>query len=194
MKKICLTILFLFIFAASASAETQNIKIMALESFSTENPSKFFRAEIIEDKEFSGELLEQGTIVEGQVTRVENPKRGKQNAYFVFLPYIVIHGEEIITADKPLAVAKVIGYSPIDTKKLVGRVFKTAANFVVKGASVGLSFIEGVAKAEDGERLQSGFVNIYNDSPLSYIEPGRELNIEPGDILILKLKKIEHIN
>lgn len=190
MKKIFLTILFSFIFGLPVSAKTQTVKIIALSDFSTESPSHLFRAEIIEDKEFKGELLESGTIIEGLVTRVENPKRGKQNAYFVFLPYIIFHDEQMVVSQKPFAVAKVVGYSPIDTKKLVGRVFKTAANFAIKGASFGISFVEGAAKAEEGERIQSGLVNIYNDSPLSYIEPGKDLNIEPGDILIIKLKEI----
>lgn len=191
MKKIALTILFLVIFAVPTSAKTKTVKIMALTDFSTENPSPLFKAEIIEDKEFKGELLEAGTIVEGQITRVANPKAGKRNAYFVFLPYIVIRDEETIIVDKPLAVAKVTDCRPIDTKKLTIKAIKTSTNFIFKGMSMGISFVEGAVKAEENQRIQSGLINIYNDSPLSYIETGKELNIKPGDILILKLKEFE---
>ncbi|HNW26741.1 MAG TPA: hypothetical protein PKI94_08140 [Candidatus Gastranaerophilaceae bacterium] len=189
MKRFFLTILFLFVFALSASAKTQTVKVMALSDFSTQNPSPTFRAEIIEGEIFKGDFLDSGTIVEGRVIRIESPKFGKQNAYFVFLPYVLTQNGKTTTTKEPMAVAKVVGYSPVDTKKLVGKVFKTAANFVVKGASLGISFVEGAAKAQEGDRFQSGLVNVYNDSPLSYIEPGKELNIEPGDILILKLSE-----
>jgi len=192
MKKKFLIFTFgLFLLTSNAQANTDTIKVMSLEQFSTQNPSSDYKVQTIEREKLSdGTFLETGTIISGHVVRVKPPKRLKRNGYFEFVPDTFSYDGETQIIEKSDMIAKVVGYKPIDPKELAFSAVKTAAGFAVKGATQGISFVEGVAQAENGDRLKSGFINVYKDSPLSYLEVGSELNVNVGDILILKLKKI----
>lgn len=191
MKKFLVIIAFILL-SPGSSVQAETVRVRALEKFSTERPSDTFRAEVIETEIFeNGFILHQGSVISGKVVYVAPPKRGKRDAYFEFLPTSLTYEGITKTAKKPMAIAKVAAYSPVDTKKLVGKAVKTAANLFVKGVSLGISFAQGVAQADDGEnRFVSGVEKTYKDSPLSYIEVGDELNIDVGDELVLIIQKI----
>lgn len=191
MKKILLVFTFLLFFTAS-KAQAETLKVISLEKFSTANPASTYSVQTIEKKEFkNGMVLEAETIIAGKVERIQPPRRGKRNAYFVFIPTSTTYNGITKTSEKPIIMAQVVGYKPINPTGMVYSVAKKAVGFAVKGASLGISFVEGVAQAEDGTRIKSGFIKTYKDSPLAYVEIGTELNIEVGDTLILKLKKIK---
>lgn len=189
MKRfIFFTVIFLCL---SNSVQAKTIKVESLENFSTENPSSTYSVKVVDREEFkNGKVLEAGTIISGHVVRVQGPQRGKRNGYFEFIPASATYNGVTRTAQNPIVIARVVGYSPIDPKDLAIKAVKSAAGLTVKGASQGLSFVEGVAKAEEGSRLKSGLVNVYKDSPLSFLEPGSELEVKKGDILLLKIKKL----
>lgn len=191
MKKF-LFILFLFSFLIlPVEAKATTIKVVALENFSTEFPLESFNVQTIETERFkNGIVLEEGTILAGKVTKIEKPKRGRRDARFEFVPTHISYNGKTKTLKEPMFVAQVIGYTPIDTEKLVISAAKTTAGFFVKGISQGISFTQGLVEAEEGERLKSGFVRMYKDSPLSFIDVGDELKIDIGDVLLLKLRKI----
>lgn len=191
MKKFLFVIVFILLFMGS-NVYAETVRVKALAPFSTQNPSAIFTAEVVETEVFkSGFILYSGSVISGKVVYVAPPKRGKRDAYFEFLPTSFTYEGVTKTAKKPMAIAKVVAYSPIDTKKLAGKAVKTAASLFVKGASLGISFVQGVAQADEGEnKIISGVEKTYKDSPLSYIEVGDELNIDVGDELVLIVKKI----
>ena len=70
----------------------------------------------------------------------------------------------------------------------------TVGDYFVKGLSICYSFVEGVVKNEkDDNRLKSGVKNAYEESPLSLISEGEQLDIKVGDdfYLVFKTKEDE---
>ena len=75
------------------------------------------------------------------------------------------------------------------------KVIKSAAlmvgNYFVKGLSIGVSFVEGFAKNEKDNRFKSAVANAYEESPLSYVSEGEQLDIKVGDDFYLVFKTEE---
>ncbi len=192
MKKFLL-LLFSLIFMQNAQAFAVSVKAVSLDNFSTSDPKTSFCVQVLESKELQQDyLLRTGTIITGHITNIEHAKRGKRNAYFDFIPTAVTYQTKTNQISKPNYILRVVGYAPVDKKEMIESVAKGAAGFIVAGASQGISFVQGATQAEDGSRLKSGFVKMYKDSPLSYIEEGQELNVSKGDLLIIKFKKFNY--
>lgn len=191
MKKFLLILVALmFLFGVEVQAKT--FKVLSVDKFSTASPSNTYKVQVIEREELSdGSVYEAGTIISGNVIKIKNPTRGKRDAYFEFVPTEITLNNKTQTIQDPKVYAKVVGYAPIDPKAIAGQTIKGAIGFVFKGASEGISFIQGAVKNENGNPLKSGFVKLYKDSPLAYFEEGKELNINEGDLILLKLKKIK---
>ncbi len=190
MKKILLILTCLFFFIGNA-ANAKSVRVIALEDFSTLNPSETYKVQLLEKEELKdGTIFEAGTIINGQVIKIKNAKRGKRNAYFEFVPTSYTYNHETKTINTPQYYAKVVGYAPVDTKKIVESAAKSTVGFFFKGASQGISFIQGVAQADEGERIKSGFTQMYLDSPLTYIEEGAELEVNIGDLIVLIFKRL----
>ncbi len=189
MRKIIFS-LICFVFFAATTAQAKSIRVISLEDFSTASPSDTYKVQIIEREELKdGTVLEAGTILIGDVIKVENAKRGKRDAYFEFIPTSYISNMTTQKIEDTKYYAKVVGYAPIDKQAIAESAAKSAVGFFFKGVSQGISFVQGVAQAEDGSRIKSGLVKIYKDSPLTYIEEGSELNVKPGDLIVLIFKK-----
>lgn len=183
MKKILNFLLVIFFLSAQAIAA--NIKIMSLQNFSTSSPPKYYKAKIVETEMLKdGFLFEENSVICGEILEVVSPKRGKRDAYAILSINKVMIGPHQEKLRSPY-LAKVVGYEPLNPKKVAFSLATTAAGFVVKGATQGITFIQGVAQNEEGNRLKSGVVNVYKNSPLSFIEPGEQLDVEVGDILLL---------
>lgn len=190
MKKYLLLTLFI-IFLFSSYAEAKTLKVVSLKSFSTEFPASTFEVQTIQKEFITTDLtLEQSTVISGIVLRVEPPKRGKRNGYFEFIPTEITYRGVTQKIEHPIIVAKVLGYNPINPKELTFNVARKAANFFFKGAISAIEFVDGAIEAENGQRIKSGAIKVYEDSFLSYVEAGKELKINRGDILTLKIKKI----
>lgn len=58
----------------------------------------------------------------------------------------------------------------------------------MKGLSIGYSAVEGAIKNEKDNRFKSSVNEVYQDSPLSYVEKGAELIIEKGQVFFLNFK------
>ncbi len=188
MKKCIFKFLFIILLLTS-SVQAQTLKVISMEPFSTAEPSPTYTVKILEPIIFpDGVILDAETYICGNVTRIQSPQRGKRNSYFVLNPTLAVFNDKTISLEKYRLEAKVVGYKPIEPAKLAVSAAKKATNLFFKGASLGISFAEGVAQAEDGNRLKSGLTKSYKDSPLSYIEAGKELNVAVGDILILSFK------
>ncbi len=188
MKKIYLLIFILLLLTPKVNART--IKVMAVDKFSTENPSNTYKVQTIDAEELEdGIFLEKGTVISGFVVKTYAPQRGKRDSYFEFHPTLITYNKETINISHSKILARVVGYKPIDPEKFVGSVAIKAANFVMLGSSQAISFTLGAFQAPSGEKIKSGFDRMYKESFVSFIEVGEELNIDVGDILILKIKK-----
>lgn len=192
MKKIILLVIC-FIFFLGTTAQAKSIRVISLEDFSTASPSDIYKVQVLEREELKdGTIVEAGTIITGEVVKVKNASRGKRNGYFEFIPISYTYDKVTHKIENPRYYAKVVGYAPMDKKEIVESAARGAVGFFFKGASQGISFVQGVAQAEDGSRIKSGLVQMYKDSPLTYIEEGKELQVKPGDLIVLILKKIHN--
>lgn len=192
IKKIGITFIILMI---AQTTFAQNIRAVSLEKFSTNEPKPHYKAQIIDPCVFKdGTILYEGSVIEGSVVKIQHAKRGKRNGYFdIEINSITTAGiTQKIT--KPKLYARVVGYAILSPQELVLTAARTAAGIAVKGASQGISFAQGFIEANDGSRIKSAVINVYKDSPLSYIETGKELNINEGDTMILKVKELKEKN
>jgi hypothetical protein len=183
-KKIFLC--FLIILSCTfGKAYAQTVEVEALSSISTENPSKTMSVKLLEPLEISNEqILESGVILKGNLTDVVSPKRLKRNAGFSFKPssYVDLNGNTKAFKSNIKASYTV----PIDKKHLAKNAALGVGNHFLKGLSTGDAAIEGAVKNEEGNRIKSTAVSVYEASPLSYIEKGEELDIKSGESFFLK--------
>lgn len=163
------------------------IAVEALSDFTTENPPKEMSIKVLEDIAVDDTLtIKAETIVDGNVVDVTDPKRLKRNASFTFVPtsYRDERGQVVVIKN----------YYPAKytTKVNKGQLAKSAAlgvgSFFVKGLSIGYSAVEGAIKNEKDNRFKSSVTEVYQDSPLSYVEKGEELVIEKGQLFFLNFK------
>lgn len=186
MKKFCWTI-FLLLIILSQPVLAKPIAVEALSDFTTENPPKEMSIKLLEDIAVDDTLtIKAETIVDGNVIDVTDPKRLKRNASFTFVPtsYRDERGQVVVIKN----------YYPAKytTKVNKGQLAKSAAlgvgSFFVKGLSIGYSAVEGAIKNEKDNRFKSSVTEVYQDSPLSYVEKGEELVIEKGQLFFLNFK------
>lgn len=189
MKRFLLVIVFI-LFTMNSGVQAKTIKVVSLEHFSTEFPSEIYNVQTLEKIKLGKELtLERGTIIAGRVVKVESPKIFSRNAYFEFIPTLISYNGVLQKIENPKYVARIVGYRSIDAERAAICGAKMATNFLTMGASMGISFIQGLTEAEEGYRFKSGIMRTYKDSPLSFVGVGSELDIEVGDALKFKLKK-----
>lgn len=168
------------------------IAVEALSDFTTENPPKEMSIKLLEDIAVDDTLtIKAETIVDGNVVDVTDPKRLKRNASFTFVPtsYKDERGQVVVIKN----------YYPAKytTKVNKGQLAKSAAlsvgNFFVKGLSIGYSAVEGAIKNEKDNRFKSSVTEVYQDSPLSYVEKGEELVIEKGQLFFLNFRTKDEV-
>lgn len=187
MKKLITLLCALFIMSP-AFADNKAV-VQCLNSFSTDNPSSYFNAKVVEKAEFdNGVLLEKNAIIRGKVLKVVDAKRAKRNAYFVIIPvaYTSPSNNKVYKIKDSDWQARVAGYKPFDIKDTAESAGVTVANFFVKNIGTVYYFGKGFVKpkGEDG-RLKSGVKEAYENSFLSYIEEGESLTVNKGDYLLL---------
>lgn len=188
MKKFLLILLFLIFSAVGVQAKS--IKVVALESFSSQNPSKTFAVEMLQDEYLPNDtFLPEDAMVVGQIIHVEAPKRGKRNGYIKFVPQKIIYESKTIDIKDSDFVAIITYYRPIDPEEFVMMVARKTVNFMFHGIVSAAEFIQGAIDNNEGNRIKSGVMNVYKDSFLVYIEVGDELNVHKGDTLVFKIKR-----
>lgn len=192
MRKIFLLILSFVISVSSAYAK--NLKVEAMSYLSTENPPETWKVRIVDGFiAENGFVVYAGSILEGRIESVSEPKRLKRNAAFVFVPtkYYDAGDKTYKTVTE-----KIQGKYSSMTDVTVGSVAKTGA--VMVGDKVigsffgsGVALVQGAVKNEQGNRAKSAAVSVYENSPLSYINKGKELEIQEGQIFVMSFKQIK---
>lgn len=184
MKRIFLTLLMCLI---SQSAFAKTIHVQALEDFSTSNPPKEYSIKVLDELQLSENVtVKENDTLLGKVVDVTDPKRLKRDAMFTFVPETLkcANGETI----------RIIGYYPAKytTKLNKGQIAKSTAlsvgNYFVKGLSLGYSAVEGAVKNEQDNRFKSSVTSVYENSPVSYVEKGKEIEIQKDQVFLLNFK------
>lgn len=187
-KNLYLLVLIFGLLCQPVLAKT--VAVEALNDFSTENPSARMSVKILEDLAIDDNVVfSEGTVVDGKVVDVTDPKRLKRDATFTFVPLSYV--------DKNGKTIDVKGYYPakyttkISKGELAKNVGLGVGNFFVKGLSLGYSAVEGAVKNEKDNRFKSSVTEVYKDSPLSYVEKGGEIAIEKHQLFYLNFKSKE---
>ena len=76
----------------------------------------------------------------------------------------------------------------VTPKKAVKTTAKVVGGAIVEGAGYVVSFADGVITNPEGNRLKSGAKQLYDDSFLSYVEYGDEIDVKTGDKFYFVIK------
>ena len=168
----------------------KTIAVEAINGFSTEQPPEKVSVKFLEDVTFDENLtVKAENIVEGKIVDVTDPKRLKRNATFSFIPlnYTDENGQNVLIKDTYQAKYT----TKVNKGQLAKSVGLGVGSLFVKGLSIGYSAVEGAIKNEKDNRFKSSVNEVYQESPLSYVEKGEELIIEKGQIFFLNFKTKE---
>ena len=197
MKKILLTLICLSQISACCAADY--LKVTAMEDFSTDSPKDTFNVRLREEGTLGKYELPTNSILHCQVLQVVDPKRGKRNAVFFVKPLTYTQGNQTLKIQEEMyGKYTTVVLSKEEIKKLpYGKMIKNGAlmvgSYFVKGLSIGVAFVEGVAKNEQDNRLKSGVTNAYEESPISLVEKGEQLDIKTGDDFYFVFKTEEDV-
>ena len=182
MKKILFFIGLMVFVPSAVLAET--LKVEAITPLNTVRPPKTMEVRITEAVMYDGKMLEAGDEVFGNVVDVKAPTRLKRSAKFSFVPvyYIDSKGKKHNFSEQ-----KTGKYAlPLDKGQMATKAALTVGNHFVKGISMGYNAVKGAIQDDEDNRLKSAGVSVYENSFLSYIEEGDELNLAPGDKFYIK--------
>lgn len=188
MKKF---LLILSVFLLMPSVMAKNIKVEAMSDFSTENPPSTWQVKIVEGfTTDSGFAVHSGSIIEGKIEKVSAPKRLKRSANFTFIPQTYYDSHEGYTKNIYQQIeGKYSAMSDVTAKSVAKTGAITAGNVFISGfIGPGVALVEGAVKNEEGNRAKSAAVSVYESSPLSYAQKGKELEIKKGQIFIMSFK------
>lgn len=197
MKKILLTLICLSQISACFAADY--LKVTAMEDFSTDSPKDTFNVRLREEGTLGKYELPTNSILHCQVLQIVDPKRGKRNAVFFVKPLTYTQGDETLQIQEDMyGKYTTVVLSKEEIKKLpYWKMIKNGAlmvgSYFVKGLSIGVAFVEGVAKNEQDNRLKSGVTNAYEESPISLVEKGEQLDIKTGDDFYFVFKTEEDV-
>ena len=190
MKKYFI-ILFALIFMGMQPVSAKMVKVRALEDFSTANPPETWKVQIVDGFETKdGTSYYAGSVIYGKIEGITGPKRLKRNAGFTFIPteYYDSLSQKTYEIKRQLKGK----YSPM-SDVTVGGVVKTGAvaagsHFISGFIGPSVALVEGVVKNEEGNRAKSAAKSVYESTPVSYIEKGKELEIKENQVFVMSFK------
>lgn len=189
MKKNIIYTLLLFGVVCLCAEASDKVYVEALNGFSSENPAISIDVKVLEDSAIGDYTLKTDDVMHCKITKITNPKRGKISATFYVTPISytsATDGQKFFNEEYTGKYSKTV-ISKKEIKKNVkpGKIVKKAAvtvgGFFVKGLSPAVSMAEGMIKNEDGNRFKSGVHEVYENSPVAYVEKGAEVDIKAGD-------------
>lgn len=176
----------------------KNIKVEALDKFSTANPPKVWRVKVLETfVADNGVTIYRGTIIDGDIINVKSPQRLKRNATFKFIPKTYMDPKDGVTKSvKRDFEGKYSSTGNIDKKEIAKTGAISAGNMLIGSfVAPAVGLVEGVVKNEDGNRAKSAVVGAYERTPLSYVNKGKEIEFKQGQIFTMSFKlKNEIVN
>ena len=195
IKKFVLLVICFLIQISAAHAAVQ-MKVIAINEFRTDKPSDSLDVRVVNETLLGKYTLGVNSILHCKVLKVIDPRRGKRNASFYVQPIYYIENDKTVNIEDEIYgkyskfVLSKEELKNFPTFKFMKSAALTVGNYFIKGISIAYSFGEGVVKNEQDNRLKSGVVNAYEESPLSYIGEGEQLDIKVGDdfYLVFKMK------
>lgn len=194
MKKLIFLFSFIFLFSLNAQA-SDKVFVKALTPFNSILPSENFSVEVLEDSEIDNISIIKGDIINCTLEKVTDPKRAKQNAkiYLNVDSYEDKLGKHNFLNPLRAKYAKTVinkeEIKKIPPKKIVKKTASTVGDFFLTGFSYGVSFVDGFIQNEEENRIKSGAKQVYDDSFLSLVEKGSEVEIKENDEFYLIIKK-----
>ncbi len=198
MKKILLTIMaLLLIIPQAVMAEVIPHKIYAATekaidgSKLTKNSELTFKA--IDNYKLSDKIIiEKNSDITVNVTDYIEPKRGKRDGYLKIklisytIPSINKTQDVFNNYEGRLRVSNKKDFKEIAESTGVS----VAGHFLkIPGFSQAVAVSKGLIKPNtDQNRLQSAGKNLYESTPLTYIEKGKDFNIEADTIVVISIK------
>lgn len=187
-KKIFTVLLIIFLQSFSLSAYAKTVKVIALNSFDSQNPPKYFKVKLLEPFyiEQDNLTLEENFILDGYIDSVIPPKRLKQDATFVYVPTKYLDNN-----NQPHKISDIIGTH--STKINTTDLFVSSALMLTIGvvpallAVTGFFAAEGAIKDNSGNRLKASADNAYNKTFLSLGEKGNDLHINKYEQFLLNI-------
>lgn len=169
----------------------KNVKVEALQNFSTANPPTTWQVKVLEGfVANNGMKVSPNTIINGDIINVTSPKRLKRNATFSFVPksYYDPQSGETLQVKRDFE-GKYSSMSEINTKTIAKKGAITAGNMLIGSfVAPAVGLVEGAVKNEDGNRVKSAAISAYESTPLSYANKGKELELKAGQVFIMSFK------
>lgn len=184
MRQKFLYLCFIIIIQAMfTQAFAKTIEVQALNDFSTSNPPASLSIKLLEPIELDNNItLMTGSEVSGKITDVVSPKRLKRNAKFSFNPvYYTYDGNTAMLNTK----VKAKYAQPKDKGHIAKKAAVSVGNFFFKGLSMGVAAVEGAINNTQENRLKSSAEAVYESSPISYVEKGKDIEIKKMDVFYL---------
>lgn len=171
-------------------AMAKNVKVQAMSDFSTANPPETWKLRIVEDMNTKdGYQVVSGSVLEGRIENVTPPARLKRNASFVFVPvkFYDNHGKSV-QVEKEIT-GKYSGLSDVSVGSVAKQGAVVAGNKLLDGFfGPGVALVEGAVKNQQGNRAKSAVVSVYESTPLSYANKGKEIEIKKDQIFVMSFK------
>jgi hypothetical protein len=179
------------IFMTPVFVYSKVITLDAVSEFSTSNPPQSVEVRLPKETKFYDITLSKDTVIKCNLTDITPPKRLKRGASFTLIPVSYAdEKQEHVEFKTPQKARYIKKLEPAAAAKAVASTaVKTVGGKIVPGLGIGISAIEGAVKGEEGNKIKSAAQNVYQSSPLSYVEIGQELQVNPNDRLIVRLTK-----
>ncbi len=132
--------------------------------------------------------INKGDKIYIKILEYVKPTRGKRNGYYK-IQLTEIEGKEKFPDGKFIGKMRVS--NPKDIKSIAKSAGVTVAGHILKvpGFSQAIAVSKGLLKPnEDMGRFESAGKNLYESTPLTYIEKGEDFNVEKDGIVVFKLK------
>lgn len=176
----------IFISLSLQSVMAKTVKVKAITPFNSNNPPYSFEVKVLNTTPLIDNFsVESGSILKGYIYKTLPPKRLKQSASFIFIPQLYI-----TQSGKQQNLTNMVAQytTKINTKDVIVNSAYTFGTLPIVLATAGVFAYEGAKNAQSGEdALKSSAINVYENSPLSLIEKGKELNIKTNQSFLLNL-------
>ena len=169
-----------------------NIKVEAMSDFTTANPPKTWNLKIAETFTFDDKYtISEGAVLVGEITKVKAPTRGKRDASFVYVPTALIMNGKTYQIKRHFngKYSFLNGVSAGSVAKQGAVMIGNKALKSTFGPAVAL--VEGAVKNEEGNVAKSAAISAFNATPLSYINMGKDIVINKGQVFTMSFKELD---
>lgn len=191
MKKTLLIVISLFLLQVqTAYAQVISNKVYAITASdlcfeSLEINQNIALHSIAEYEVPNNNTIKHGDEITVKLKEYVNPKRGKRNGYYKI---------EYLENNQPVYYGTMRPSTPKDMKDIAKKAGVSIAGHILKipGFSQAIAVSKGLLSPKEEEgRLKSVGKNLYESTPLTYVEKGTDFQVTKDGIVVLKLKELK---